>query len=147
MAITDFDFGQIFNEERIGLLTTYNKQSGKIHQNAVSWIKGASAHKLRIAVSTKSDIVTNIEEHPQVTLSFFYDQKVIAFQSEAKLLTKQMEAVPFPLTLIEVETEQLQDIMFYGAAISQEPAYVKTYNLEAAKKLDQQVYASMALSY
>ncbi len=57
-----------------------------------------------------------------------------------------MPGVPFPLTLIELSTDELHDIMFYGAEIAQEPVYKKTYNIEAAKKLDKQVYASMALS-
>lgn len=45
-----------------------------------------------------------------------------------------MPGVPFPLTLIELSTDELHDIMFYGAEIAQEPVYKKTYNIEAAKK-------------
>ena len=37
--------------------------------------------------------------------------------------------------------------MFYGAEITQEPIYEKTYNIKAAKKLDEQVYQGMALDF
>ena len=51
------------------------------------------------------------------------------------------------MTLIELETDELYDIMFYGAEITQEPVYEKTYNIKAAKKLDEQVYEGMALEF
>lgn len=147
MAITEFDFEQIFANEKIAFLSTYNKETRRINKNVISWIQGASPTVLRFAVSTKSEIVSNIETHPSVSFSFFYDKKIVAFQADASIVTKQMADVPFPLTLIELETKQLEDIMFYGAEISQEPVFEKTYNLAAAKKLDGQVYASMALPY
>lgn len=58
-----------------------------------------------------------------------------------------MPGVPFPLTFLELQAEEPHDIMFFGAEISQEPVYQKTYNEEAAKKLDKQVYDSIALDY
>ncbi|ALS20497.1 MULTISPECIES: pyridoxamine 5'-phosphate oxidase family protein [Paenibacillus] len=146
MTTTEFDFTQIFADERLGFLSTIHKESGAIQKNAVSWIYGYKPKVLRVAVSTKSDIVSNIESNANVNFSFFYNKSIVSFQNKARILTKKMPGVPFPLTLIELSTDELHDIMFYGAEIAQEPVYKKTYNIEAAKKLDKQVYASMALS-
>jgi hypothetical protein len=147
MAITDFDFTQIFEAESLWFFSTICKESGAIQQNVVSWIYGYKQNVLRITVSSKSDIVSNIESNNNVNFSFFYNKSIVSFQNKAKIVTKKMPGVPFPTALIELETHELHDIMFYGAEISQKPTYQKTYNIDAAKKLDKQVYDSMALDY
>jgi hypothetical protein len=146
MAITEFDFTQIFIDERLGFLSTISKDSAEIQQNVVSWIYGYKPDTLRIAVSSKSDIVSNLESNSNANFAFFYNHSIASFRSKANIVTKKMPGIPMPLTLIELQTNELHDIMFYGAEISQEPVYRKTYNAEAAKKLDKQVYESMALS-
>jgi Pyridoxamine 5'-phosphate oxidase len=143
----EFDFTEIFKEERIGFLSTIHKETGAIQQNAVSWIHGYKPNVLRIAVGSKAQIVTNIESNENVNFSFFYKKTIVSFQSKGKIVTKNIPGVPFPLTLIELATDHLHDIMFYGAEITQEPVYEKTYNIEAAKKLDVQVYEGMALDF
>lgn len=145
--LDEFDFTQIFAKERIGFLSTIDKISGDIQLNAVSWIYAYQPKILRIAVSTKSQIVKNVETHGQVNFSFFYEKAILSFQSKSKIITKEMSGVPFPLTIIEIEAVELHDIMFYGSEIIQEPIFQKTYKIEVAKKLDEQVYQSMALNY
>src|SRR3954452_19141716 len=143
----EFDFTEIFKDERIGFLSTIHKDSGAIQQNAISWIHGYKPNVLRIAVGSKAQIVTNIESNENVNFAFFYRKSIFSFQSKGKIVTKNIPEVPFPLALIELETDELHDIMFYGAEISQEPVYEKTYNIKAAKKLDEQVYEGMALDF
>jgi Pyridoxamine 5'-phosphate oxidase len=143
----EFDFTEIFKDERIGFLSTIHKDSGAIQQNAISWIHGYKPNVLRIAVGSKAQIVTNIESNENVNFAFFYRKSIFSFQSKGKIVTKNIPGVPFPLTLIELETDELHDIMFYGAEITQEPVYEKTYNIKAAKKLDEQVYEGMALEF
>lgn len=146
MANIQFDFTEIFAEERIGFLSTIHQDTGAIQQNAVSWIYAYQPNVLRVAVSTKAQIVSNIEANENVNFSFFYGKSIVSFQTKGKIVTKSMPGVPFPLTLIELEANDLHDIMFYGAEITQEPIYQKTYNIEAAKKLDKQVYQAMAIN-
>ena len=55
----EFDFTEIFKDERIGFLSTVHTETGAIQQNVVSWIHGYKSNVLRIAVGTKSQIVTN----------------------------------------------------------------------------------------
>jgi hypothetical protein len=143
----EFDFTEIFKDERIGFLSTIHTDSGAIQQNAVSWIHGYKPHVLRIAVGSKAQIVANIESNENVNFVFFYEKSILAFQSKGKIITNDIPGVPFPTTLIELETDDLHDIMFYGAEVTQEPIYEKTYNIKAAKKLDEQVYQGMALDF
>ena len=39
--------------------------------------------------------------------------------------------------------QEVRDVMFYGAKLAIEPTYEKTYDLRAAKKLDNQVLVGM----
>jgi hypothetical protein len=142
-----FDLTKIFERDHIGFLSTIHKDSGAIQQNVVSWIHPFKANVLRIAVAAKSQIVTNIEENDHINFSFFYEKSIVSSQSKAKIITKKIPEVPFPLALIEFAVNELHDIMFYGAEIAHEPIHLKTYNNEAAKKLDIQVYQGMALNY
>lgn len=146
--ITEFDFTEIFNQEgRMAFLSTVNPENGAIQQNVVSWIRGYKPNVVRIAVSTKSQLVKNIESNPNVNFSFFYNKSVVSVQAKARIVTKQIPEAPFALTAIEIEADELHDIMFYGAEIEQEPAYFKTYNNKAAQKLDEQVYAGLVMDY
>ncbi len=145
--MTEFDFSQIFADGRIAFLSTIHAETGAVQQNVVSWIHGYKPNVVRIAASTKSQLVSNIEANPHVNFSFFYEKTVVSVQSQAKILTKQLPGAPFALTVIEIEANELHDIMFYGAEIAQAPAYLKTYNNKAAQKLDEQVYAGLELDY
>ncbi len=58
-----------------------------------------------------------------------------------EILTDRMEGIPLKLTVIEVNVQEVRDVMFYGAEIATELTYEKTYDVRAAKKLDNQVLA------
>lgn len=70
MSLTEFDLTRIFADERLGFLSTIKKDTGTIQQNAVSWIYACRPNVLRVAVSSKSEIVSNIEFNENVTFSF-----------------------------------------------------------------------------
>ncbi|MNR64744.1 hypothetical protein D3C85_1874900 [compost metagenome] len=62
---------------------------------------------------------------------------------KAKLVTDALEDVPFKLVCFDIEIEVIRDAMFYGARLSSQPQYEKTYDQRAAEKLDGQVFAAM----
>lgn len=43
------------------------------------------------------------------------------------------------MAIIEIEVEDLRDITFYGAQITQNPQFIKTYKESLIKKLDNEV--------
>ena len=49
----EFNFTEVFKEERMGFLSTIHSDTGSIQQNAVSWIQGQKPNVLRIAVGSK----------------------------------------------------------------------------------------------
>lgn len=54
-----------------------------------------------------------------------------------------MENVPLKLALVKINVLEVRDVMFYGSKIIVEPQYDKTYDQEAAMRLDRQVMDEM----
>jgi hypothetical protein len=101
------------------------------------------ASRVRFAVDARSRLNANIRANPHVTLTLIGEGSVHAINGHAALVTEKLEEVPFALCCIEVAVDTVRDAMFYGARISVEPEYEKTYDKRAAAKLDGQVFAAL----
>ena len=124
------------NKEKIVFLSTFSSEKNAPITNAISWIVALDDKTLRFAIDQRSLILANIEAVNGVSISLFSNETVYNILGNAKILTKQMPSIPLKLACIEVEINEVKNIMFYGAKITTEPEYVKTYDERAAKKLD-----------
>ncbi|RKN86923.1 pyridoxamine 5'-phosphate oxidase family protein [Paenibacillus ginsengarvi] len=129
--------------EKLVLLATLDSESGFPSVSAISWVYADRLTHIRFAIDQRSRIVTNINKHPQVTLTFFGEGKVNCVYGNAAVVAEALEGVPFKLACYDVAVEAVRDAMFYGSRISAEPEYEKTYDKRAAEKLDGQVFAAM----
>ena len=102
-----------------------------------------SKTSIRFAVDQRSRIVENIRHSTGVVLTIMANESVFSISGAGEILTDRMEGIPLKLTVIEVNVQEVRDVMFYGAKLAIEPTYEKTYDLRAAKKLDNQVLAGM----
>lgn len=133
----------LLNEETLILLSTVDAETQTPTVNAISWVKAPSESKIRFSVSASSRIVANVKSNPRVTLCVIGLETVYSIVGSSTVLTEKMEGVAMPLANIEVEITAVHESMFWGAKIVQEPKFEKTYDLEKAKALDEQVYAAM----
>jgi len=124
------------NREKIVFLSTMNNEKNTPVTNAISWLIALDDKTIRFAVDQRSFIVSNIEAVQGVSLSLFSNETVYSILGDAKVLTKQLPSIPLKLACIEVEIKEVKNILFYGSKIVTEPAYAKTYDERAAKKLD-----------
>ncbi len=137
---------QLFSDlqkEKFLLLNTIDFESGSPSVNAISWVYAKDPETIRFALDSRSRVVSNIRQQPSITLSYVGAGSVHAIYGSASVLTDALEGVPFKLTCIDVKIEAVRDAMFYGARISVEPEYEKTYDKRAAEKLDGQVFNAM----
>lgn len=125
------------------LLSTIDHESGAPAMNAISWVYAKDESTVRFAVDGRSRIAANIAANPLVTLTFIGAGSVHAIYGEGQLVTDALEEVPFRLACFDVNITVVRDAMFYGARISVEPEYEKTYDKRAAEKLDTQVFNAM----
>ncbi|KQL44087.1 hypothetical protein AN963_21905 [Brevibacillus choshinensis] len=133
----------LLQKERFVTLGTIDHESGSPSLSSLSWTYASSVDSIRFAVDNRSRILTNIAKEPQVVLHLIGAGSSFAINGRATLKTERLEGVPLKLAMVEITIEAVRDIMFYGSRISVEPQYEKTYDKNAAAKLDNQVMEAL----
>ncbi|MCS1350581.1 pyridoxamine 5'-phosphate oxidase family protein [Mechercharimyces sp. CAU 1602] len=125
------------------LLATMDKETGAPQMNAISWVYAPSEQLIRMAVHDQSRIVENVQAHPLLAITMIAEGSTYEIACRVKGVQASIPDVKIKLALIEAEVQTVRDVMFYGAKMIQEPRFDKTYDKEAAEKLDQQVMAAL----
>ncbi|MGE6311952.1 pyridoxamine 5'-phosphate oxidase family protein [Bacillus cereus] len=137
------DLVQSLRKECIVMIATTDFEKQIPNVSAISWVYAVSETSIRFAVDQRSRIVGNIRDSAGVVLTIMANESVFSISGESEILTDRMEGIPLKLTVVEVNVQEVRDVMFYGAKLATEPTYEKTYDLRAAKKLDNQVLVGM----
>lgn len=130
-------------KERFVTLATVDYETGGPNVSAISWIYAKDEKTIYFAVDSRSRIVQNIQENNLVVLNVIANESTYSISGEAELVLEKMGGIPLKLSLILIKVNEVRDVMFYGSKIIAEPQYDKTYDLQAAKRLDQQVMEAM----
>ncbi|MBM7552902.1 pyridoxamine 5'-phosphate oxidase family protein [Thalassobacillus pellis] len=134
---------ELLQKETFMLLSTYSHTCESPMVNAISWVFAPDRKALVFAVDNRSIIVDNIRTSPGVVLTMIDDYSTYSIKGKAEILTERITSIPVHLAKIKVAISEVRDVMFYGAQISKGPDYDKTYDEEAAAKLDAQVMESL----
>lgn len=124
-------------------LSAVEPESRNIYTTALSWVYAVDEKTIRFAIDSKSDFIAIIDQDPRVVLNFFGLESSFSISGEAKVKVRKTEELTLKLALVEIEVKELRNIMFYGGKIVQDPAFVKTYNADLAKKLDTEVHEAL----
>ncbi|RXI98150.1 hypothetical protein DS745_17560 [Anaerobacillus alkaliphilus] len=141
-VLTDELF-ELLQKERFVTIATVDHESGGPNVSAISWVFASSKEAVRFAVDNRSRIITNIQGNSKVVLNIIGNESTYSISGEAKVKVDRLEDVPLKLALIEIHINEVRDVMFYGSKISVEPKYEKTYDKDAADKLDNQVMTAI----
>lgn len=133
----------LLQKERFLTLGTIDHETGAPSLSSLSWVYAPTQQKIRFAVDNRSRILANISKEPQVVLHLIGAGSSYAINGKARVAVERMEEVPLKLAMVEVTIEAVRDVMFYGSRISVEPQYEKTYDKNAAAKLDLQVMTAL----
>ncbi|WP_027408272.1 pyridoxamine 5'-phosphate oxidase family protein [Anoxybacteroides tepidamans] len=134
---------QALQKERFVTLATIDHETGGPNVSAISWIYAPSEDRLYFAVDNRSRIVQNIQKNPLVVVNIIANESTYSISGKANIKAEKMEGVPLKLALVEIAISEVRDVMFYGSKISVEPKYEKTYDAQAAAKLDNQVMTAL----
>lgn len=126
-------------KERFVTLATVDYETGGPNVSAISWIYAKDEKTIFFAVDNRSRIVQNIQENNLVVLNVIANESTYSISGEAELVDEKMAGVPLKLSLMMIRVNEVRDVMFYGSKIITEPQYDKTYDMQAAKRLDKQV--------
>lgn len=134
---------QLLQKERFITIATVDHETSGPNVSAISWVFAPDKRTVRFAVDNRSRIVENIKANPSVVLNVIGNESTYSINGTAQVKVEKLAEVPLKLALIEILIKEVRDVMFYGSKISVEPQYEKTYDQEAAEKLDRQVMEAM----
>ncbi|EKN65531.1 hypothetical protein BABA_19626 [Neobacillus bataviensis LMG 21833] len=130
-------------KERFVTLATIDFETSGPNVSAISWVLAKDDSTLYFAVDNRSRILENINKNNKVVINLIANESTYSIQGEAQLKEERLQDVPLKLALVEVTIREVRDVMFYGSKIVTEVQYDKTYDKNAAEKLDRQVMEAM----
>jgi uncharacterized pyridoxamine 5'-phosphate oxidase family protein len=130
-------------EERFVTISTVDFETGGPNVNAISWVLAKNEKTIYFAVDNRSRIIQNIKQNHKVAINIIANESTYSIQGEAFVKLEHLNDVPLKLALIEMKIDEVRDVMFYGSKIVSDPQYDKTYDREAAVRLDKQVMEAM----
>jgi flavin reductase (DIM6/NTAB) family NADH-FMN oxidoreductase RutF len=131
------------NSNPLILLSTIEQETNFPNTSAVSWVKCLDPKKLRFSVTKNSRIITNIRSNPNVTITFLGLGTVHSILGKATILEEKIPNINIPLAKVEIDIVAVFDSMFWGAKLTQDPYFEKTYDFDKANTLDSQVYEAL----
>jgi uncharacterized pyridoxamine 5'-phosphate oxidase family protein len=130
-------------KERFVTLATVDYETGGPNVSAISWVLAKDDSTIYFAVDNRSRILENIKKNNQAVLNIIANESTYSIQGEALIKEERLNDVPLKLALVEITIQSVRDVMFYGSKIVSEPKYDKTYDKDAAARLDKQVMDAM----
>lgn len=130
------------NEMPLTFLVAFDEAKRWPITHAISWVQARDAVTIRLALTRNSHVITMLMKERTASLIF-----IESGQTYNVVLTQLQEFDPtvkpsLHLRFFEGHVEEVRNISFYGAAFGQ-PDIVKTYDIEAAEKLDREVKESL----
>jgi hypothetical protein len=133
----------LLQQETFVILHTIDHETGAPTANAISWLYAPDDGTVRFALDQRSRLIANLEQTPLATLTLIGAGTVRAIYGKAERVSERLDNVPIKLACYDLKIDAVRSAMFYGARISVQPEFEKTYDKRAADKLDGQVYDAM----
>jgi len=109
----------------------------------LSWVLAKNKQTIVFAVDNRSRIIQNIKRNNKVVINVIVEESSYSISGDASIQEEKVNGIQLPLALIKLNIKEVRDVMFYGSKITIQPEYDKTYDLEAASRLDRQVMDAM----
>lgn len=126
-------------KERFVTVATVDFEKGGPNVSAISWVLAKDEKTIYFAVDNRSRIIQNIQHNNLVVINLIANESTYSIQGSASVKQEKLAEVPLKLALVEIKITEVRDVMFYGSKIVTEPTYDKTYDKNAAARLDKQV--------
>lgn len=130
-------------KETYVLTATIHEERNTPYLHTVSWVYAIDDKTIRIAIDAESQIIKNLKKNSHLTMSVIGEDSTYAVEGEGFIRTEEIEGLPVKLSLVECRIHLVEDIMFDGAKITTYPQFEKTYDIEAAAKLDKLVIEAL----
>ncbi|HAQ07461.1 MAG TPA: hypothetical protein DCR24_08080 [Bacillus bacterium] len=130
-------------KERFVTLATVDHETGGPNVSSISWVMAKDEQTLYFAVDNRSRIIQNIKSNDKAVINVIANESTYSISGTSTVKQEKLDEVPLKLALVEIKISEVRDVMFYGSKIVTEPQYDKTYDKDAAARLDKQVMEAM----
>lgn len=129
--------------EKLVILHTTDYETGAPNATAISWFLAVNSKLLRFAIDPRSRVVNNINKDCRVSVVILGPDSVYSISGSASAGTDNLEGVALKMINVDIAVDEVRDVMFYGAKLTVEPKYEKTYDPKLAEKYDTEVYTAL----
>lgn len=136
-TLPDFLVEALKKEVIVSMITVNADSEAEV--SGVSWVLASEdGKKVAIATGHKGSSITNLEKNPKITLGVIANESFYSIKGIATI--SEVEEKSMKYRVITVDVKEVEDAIFYGGKIVQEPAYEKTYDPKLIEKLDNEVH-------
>jgi hypothetical protein len=136
-SLPDFLIEALKKEVIVSLITITPDQDAQV--SAVSWLlPSEDGKKVGIATGHKGTSISNLQQNPNITLGVIANESYYSIKGTATV--SDIEEKTMKYRVITVDVKEVEDVIFYGGKVVQEPSYEKTYDPKLAEKLDNEVH-------
>lgn len=136
------DLINLLQGEKIVSLISLDAETKMPNLTTISWLRAHPNGKvIKFALGHKGESVSNIIANPEVTLGVIGAGSCYSIKGTATISDIVEKTMKYRIVTVEIES--VEDVIFYGGKVTVEPEYIKTYNADLAKKLDDEVYAML----
>ncbi len=109
----------------------------------VSWLVAKDEKTLRVALSKNSKSVENIKINSNVAISVFGPSIAKTIYGTGKIVKDSIEDIAFPVSVIEINVENVVDNLFPGGNVKGTIPFEHTGNVQKALELDEKVLKAL----
>ncbi len=114
-------------------------ENGKPYTTFITWLIAKDDNTLRFAANKDSRTIKNIQNNPNVAIEVFDKDTALSIQGKAKIIKAEIEDIPFPVSVVEVNVENVTDNLFPGGTVEGQIPFKHTGDIQKAEELDQKV--------
>ena len=118
-------------------------KENKPYTTFITWLIAKDEKTIRFAVNKDSLTANNIKENPYVSIEVFGDGIACSISGSAKIIKDEIETISFPVSVIEVNVENVVDNLFPGGTVTGEIPFKHTGDIEKAEDLDNKVLEAL----
>lgn len=133
---------ELLNDMPLTFLVTFDDAKRWPITHAISWVQARDGVTLRLALTRSSHVVTILSSEKTAGLIFIEDGQAFHISLSSIHEFEPTIKPSLHLRFFEGHIEEVRNISFYGASYAQ-PEITKTYDVEAAEKLDREVKESL----
>jgi len=115
----------------------------KPYTTFISWLTAKDEKTIRIAVSTNSKTVDNIKNNENVCIEVFGPGIAASISGRASIIKESIEGISFPVSVIEIKVEEVNNNLFPGATVTGEIPFKHTGNIQKALELDEKILEAL----